>query len=208
MADQYTDIKFEIKGQIGIITVNTLTPAAASLRMHLTLPSSTAPKRSTRSAATSSKTPSRPCASSTSTRTPSSPSSPARAASSARAQTSRASHQTMYANPTTKTSVKVLANQTTQAEPSDPAIRKMGMLQRFGYGTFPPILLPSPLTYSPHPSPRTPPLHDRPPQSPHPCPKRSRCRWWCSLVPGYCGYCPCFLNSLAAMSFLSPWSRP
>lgn len=139
MADhQYTDIKFEIKGQIGIITVNTLTSAAASLRIHLTLPSSTAPKRSTPSAATSSKTPSRPCASSTSTRTPSSPSSPARAASSARAQTSRASRQTMYANPTTNTSINPLANQTTQAEPSDPAIRKMGMLQRFGYGTTPP----------------------------------------------------------------------
>jgi peroxisomal 3,2-trans-enoyl-CoA isomerase len=34
MADhQYTDIKFEIKGQIGIITVNTLTSAAASLHI-------------------------------------------------------------------------------------------------------------------------------------------------------------------------------
>jgi hypothetical protein len=137
MADhQYTDIKFEIKGQIGIITVSTLTSAAASLRVYLTLFSSTAPKRSTRSAATSSKTPSRRCASSMNTRIPSSPSSPARAVSSARAQTSKASRQTMYAHPTTTASIKALANQTTQAEPSDPAIRKMGMLQRFGYGTF------------------------------------------------------------------------
>ena len=85
-SEGYTDIKFEIKGKIGIIKVhlhNTTIPLPSPhvsnsriysyLQHSLTIPSSTAPKLSTPSAETSLQTPSQHSEFSTATPTLSSP---------------------------------------------------------------------------------------------------------------------------------------